>query len=128
MLRSQLRVLLMLRQDEYSEFIEHLTDNGHNNGLIVIAPHGGNIKNTQMSKRNMFMKQLVHPSVFLHGSAKVLIKQKTVAPLTVGTLLLQISARNHSQSLKRFLGVALSMLLHSMDLMMVMKSPFALEE
>jgi phage replication-related protein YjqB (UPF0714/DUF867 family) len=27
-----------------SEFIENLSDNGHNNGLIVIAPHGGNIE------------------------------------------------------------------------------------
>jgi phage replication-related protein YjqB (UPF0714/DUF867 family) len=30
---------------EYSsEFIENLADNGHNHGLIVIAPHGGNIE------------------------------------------------------------------------------------
>jgi phage replication-related protein YjqB (UPF0714/DUF867 family) len=30
---------------EYSnEFIENLADNGHNRGLIVIAPHGGNIE------------------------------------------------------------------------------------
>ena len=27
-----------------NEFIENLGDNGHNHGLIVIAPHGGNIK------------------------------------------------------------------------------------
>jgi phage replication-related protein YjqB (UPF0714/DUF867 family) len=27
-----------------SEFIENLADNGHNHGLIVIAPHGGNIE------------------------------------------------------------------------------------
>ena len=27
-----------------SEYIENLADNGHNNGLIVIAPHGGNIE------------------------------------------------------------------------------------
>ena len=27
-----------------SEFIENLGDNGHNHGLIVIAPHGGNIE------------------------------------------------------------------------------------
>jgi phage replication-related protein YjqB (UPF0714/DUF867 family) len=29
---------------ENSEFIEHLTDDGQNTGLIVIAPHGGNIE------------------------------------------------------------------------------------
>ena len=28
----------------YSEFIEHLADNDYNNGLIIIAPHGGNIE------------------------------------------------------------------------------------
>jgi phage replication-related protein YjqB (UPF0714/DUF867 family) len=30
--------------EESSEFIENLADNGHNRGLIVIAPHGGNIE------------------------------------------------------------------------------------
>ena len=30
--------------EESSEFIEKFADNGHNHGLIVIAPHGGNIK------------------------------------------------------------------------------------
>jgi phage replication-related protein YjqB (UPF0714/DUF867 family) len=30
--------------EECSEFVERLTDNGHHRGLIVIAPHGGNIE------------------------------------------------------------------------------------
>ena len=30
--------------EDFSEFIENLADNGHNNRLIVIAPHGGNIE------------------------------------------------------------------------------------
>ena len=34
----------MRKAEDFSEFIENLADNGHNNGLIVIAPHGGNIE------------------------------------------------------------------------------------
>ena len=30
--------------EEYNEFIEHLTDDGQSTGLIIIAPHGGNIE------------------------------------------------------------------------------------
>lgn len=30
--------------EAYSEFIEHLADNGYNSKIIVIAPHGGNIE------------------------------------------------------------------------------------
>ena len=53
----------------------------------------------------MFMNNFFfhRPIVFLHGSAKVLIKKKMVAPLTVGTLLQLISARIHSQSLRQFI-------------------------
>jgi phage replication-related protein YjqB (UPF0714/DUF867 family) len=30
--------------EAHSEFIENVTDNGRNHGLVVIAPHGGNIE------------------------------------------------------------------------------------
>ena len=116
---------------ENSEFIEHLTDDGQNTGLIVIAPHGGNIEqHTDEQAQYVYEQLFFHlPIVFLHGSAKVLIKKKTVAPLTVGTLLQLISARNHSQSLRQFIGATLSMPLPSMDLVMKnIQSPFALEE
>src|SRR5919112_1010743 len=58
-------------------------------------------KNTQMSKRNMLANSF-HPSMFLYGSAKVL--KNTVVPLTAGTLLQRISARNRSPKLKTVFG------------------------
>ena len=43
----------------YSEFIEHLADNDYNNGLIVIAPHGGNIeKHTDEQAEYVYEKLL----------------------------------------------------------------------
>jgi hypothetical protein len=30
--------------EAYSEFVEHLTDDGDNRELVVIAPHGGDIE------------------------------------------------------------------------------------
>jgi hypothetical protein len=109
----------------YSEFIEHLSDDGHNSELVVIAPHGGDIEeHTEMSRRNMLPNSF-HLRVFLYGCAKVL--RKEVAPLLVGTLLRQILARNHFRSLKRLLGVTLNMLLPSMD-GTAKRNPFALED
>ena len=43
-LKLPLRVFLISRQRNCSEFIERLTDNGVNQRLVVIAPHGGNIE------------------------------------------------------------------------------------
>ena len=80
-----------------------------------------------MNKQNKFMRSFIHLRMYLHGSAKGLIKKKMVAPLIVGTLLRLISARIHFPNLKRLLSVSLSMPLHSMGLL-VMKSSFALEE
>jgi phage replication-related protein YjqB (UPF0714/DUF867 family) len=43
----------------YSEFIEHLADNDYNSGLIVIAPHGGNIeKHTDEQAEYVYEKLL----------------------------------------------------------------------
>jgi phage replication-related protein YjqB (UPF0714/DUF867 family) len=43
----------------YSEFTEHLADNDYNNGLIVIAPHGGNIeKHTDEQAEYVYEKLL----------------------------------------------------------------------
>lgn len=43
----------------YSEFIERLADNDYNSGLIVIAPHGGNIeKHTDEQAEYVYEKLL----------------------------------------------------------------------
>jgi len=45
--------------EAYSEFIEHLADNDYNNGLMVIAPHGGNIeKHTDEQAEYVYEKLL----------------------------------------------------------------------
>ena len=41
-----------------SEFIEHLDDNGHHRGLIVIAPHGGDIEEYTDEQAEHIGKQL----------------------------------------------------------------------
>ena len=41
-----------------SEFIEHLTDDGHHCGLVVIAPHGGDIEKQTDEQAELVGKQL----------------------------------------------------------------------
>ena len=41
-----------------SEFVERITDNGHHRGLIVIAPHGGNIEQHTDEQAERVGKQL----------------------------------------------------------------------
>jgi len=48
-----------------SEFTEHLTDNGHHRGLIVIAPHGGDIERYTDEQAERVGKRLVSKHVSL---------------------------------------------------------------
>ena len=106
--------LTVSEAEAYSEFIENLADNGHHNRLIIIAPHGGDIEEYTDEQAEHVAQKLSSKCVSV-WICKGLIKQKTVAPLTAGTLLRQILARNRSQSLKRLLGVTLNIPLPSMD-------------
>jgi Poly-gamma-glutamate hydrolase len=83
--------------EESSEFIENLADNGHNRGLIVIAPHGGNIEK-YTDEQAEHVGQKLSSSMFLNGFVKVL--KKEAVPLPVGTLLRLKLAKNHFRSLK----------------------------
>jgi phage replication-related protein YjqB (UPF0714/DUF867 family) len=47
----------------YSEFVEHLTDDGHNSELVVIAPHGGDIEEHTGEQAEEVAKQLSSTSV-----------------------------------------------------------------
>jgi aromatic ring-opening dioxygenase LigB subunit len=47
----------------YSEFVEHLTDDGHNSELVVIAPHGGDIEEHTGEQAEEVAKQLSSKSV-----------------------------------------------------------------
>lgn len=49
---------------ENGEFIEHLTDDGQNTGLIVIAPHGGNIEQHTDEQAQYVYDQLLLPSSY----------------------------------------------------------------
>lgn len=49
---------------ENSEYIEHLTDDGQNTGLIVIAPHGGNIEQNTDEQAQYVYDQLLLPSPY----------------------------------------------------------------
>jgi phage replication-related protein YjqB (UPF0714/DUF867 family) len=49
---------------ENCEFIEHLTDDGQNTGLIVIAPHGGNIEQNTDEQAQYVYDQLLLPSSY----------------------------------------------------------------
>jgi hypothetical protein len=105
-----------------SEFIENLADNGYNHGLIVIAPHGGNIeKYTDEQAEHVGQKlSSEYVSEWICKGFK-----KGGVPLTVGTSLLQILAKNHSRSLILLCGVTLNIPLRSMDGTVI---PFASEE
>jgi hypothetical protein len=82
--------------EKRSEFIERLTDNGNNRGLVVIAPlTAAKLKNTLICKQNMLANSF-HLSMFLNGFAKVL--KNRMVPLTAGTLLRQILAKSRSRS------------------------------
>ncbi len=48
------------KAETYSEFIEHLCDDGQNSRLIVLAPHGGNIEKYTDEQANMFMRSFIH--------------------------------------------------------------------
>jgi hypothetical protein len=79
-----------------------LADNGHNNGLIVIAPHGGNIEKYTDEQAEHVGQKLSSEYVFewiCKGFKKGL--KKGAVPLTVGILLRRKLVKNHSRSLKR---------------------------
>lgn len=46
-----------------SEFVERLTDNGRNSGLIVIAPHGGDIETHTDEQAERVASQLAPKAV-----------------------------------------------------------------
>jgi hypothetical protein len=78
-----------------SEFVERLTDNGQHQGLIVIAPHGGNIeRHTDEQAKHVGDSSSLR--VFLFGYARG--SKKMAAPLTGGTSPQQTSALVISQA------------------------------
>ena len=52
------------KANENSEFIEHLCDGGQNTGLIVIAPHGGDIEAHTDEQAQYVHDQLILPSSY----------------------------------------------------------------
>lgn len=105
---------------ERSEFVEHLNDNGLNQGLVVIAPHGGKIEeHTDL--------QVEHLGKLLHSEqvSEWICKGFKKPRLTVGTLLRRIFVKSHFRSLKRSLGASLNIPSPFMDGVVI---PFASEE
>ncbi|HSA73831.1 MAG TPA: hypothetical protein VLD84_07750 [Nitrososphaeraceae archaeon] len=92
------------------EFIEQLTDNGQNQKLVVIAPHGGEIEN-KTDKQAEIVRHEIH-LMYLCGFVKVLIKRIKVL-MNGGILLLRKLTKNRFPCLVRFMSGSLNMQLPS---------------
>lgn len=92
--------------EAYSEFVEHLADNDYNRELVVIAPHGGFIEEHTDTQAQYLAEQLPSNcvSVWMCKGFK-----KGGGAFDRWHILLQILTRNRFQSLKRFMGVNLSL-------------------